>query len=54
MKTYDIWGNSDNNTIDSIKSQSTFIETSNGYNNLLSIGNKKAKMTKGRKAKGEN
>lgn len=53
MKTYDIWGGSDNNTIDSLNSRSTFIDTSNSYNNLLDIGNKKARTTRGRKAKGE-
>jgi hypothetical protein len=52
MKTYDIWGN-DNNTIDIIKSRSTFMDTSNSYSNLLDIGNKKTEA-RGRKAKGKN
>lgn len=52
MKTYDIWG-SDNNTIDTIKSQSTFMDTSNSYSNLLNGGSKKeGKLVRGRKSKG--
>ncbi len=54
MKTYDIWG-SDNNTIEthSLKSQFTFMDTSNSYNNLLDVDSTKTKIARGRKGKGE-